>query len=240
MEEVASSRASNQELTQKMKRKIQKSGEVNPTKIVAKEEKEVITREDIETCKKSLNKLSEARVDARTNILKIQSLEKEINYWMQNKQKLMKRCMMFTVNTQLGDVERRSEKLESMRVCKIEGFKVIMEDAKKRLISIESSLQKYEQKTNTKFGEEWFEEIKLLAKLLKMECRLAEYCEKVKHLEKLLTLREKFGVEDQEQLLNALNMTQTYYLLLRTEGHVSQYQEAQFEVIGEIRIVTYV
>jgi len=51
MEEVASSRASNQELTQKMKRKIQKSGEVNPTKIVAKEEKEVITRKDIETCK---------------------------------------------------------------------------------------------------------------------------------------------------------------------------------------------
>jgi len=58
-----------------------------------------------------------------------------------------------------------------MRVCKIEGFKVIMEDAKKRLISIESSLQKYEQKTNTKFGEEWFEEIKLLAKLLKMEVK---------------------------------------------------------------------
>ncbi|KAK2718606.1 hypothetical protein QYM36_005820, partial [Artemia franciscana] len=66
-------------------------------------------------------------------------------------------------------VAKRSEKLESMRVRKIEGLEVRMEDAKKRLISIESSLQKYEQKMNTKFGEEWPEEIKLFAKLLKVE-----------------------------------------------------------------------
>ncbi|XP_065582476.1 kinesin-like protein KIF18A isoform X2 [Artemia franciscana] len=226
-EEVASLRAANEELTLRIKKF--ESGEVNPTKMVPKEEKEVITKEDIETCKKSLTHLSEARVNARLNILKIQSLEKEINYRMQSRQKLMKRCMKFTVNTQLGNVAKRSEKLESMRVRKIEGLEVRMEDAKKRLISIESSLQKYEQKMNTKFGEEWPEEIKLFAKLLKVECRLAEFHEKVKHLEKLLKLREQLGAEDHEHILNALEMTQTYYLLLRTEGHVSQYQEAKFE-----------